>query len=225
MREYPGRLYPTRESLQRVEEMRSRALATRHELRRAEAGIRSLDELCDFLQVSSSVLLTRDQFISIYRWLPRAHAELLISEEEFIRLLYTGQLATVACDNRAGFIAFDFLDSDNHSLQYIEVAERWFYPNRSGLVFLSRQRDIELIKVYPGYTPLEFCAALDSLILEHHWDFNRAFLTDLADHLLYIAMPSPAELLIVTQNDSLYNIWRYTPGLLIPEPSIPWWER
>ncbi len=225
LRENSGRLYTTQEYLQRVEEMRNRALAIRHDLRLAEEGIRSLDELFAFLQNNNSVLLSRDQFISIYRWLPRDHAALLVPQEEFTNLLYVGQLANVACDYRAGFVAFDFLDDDSRSLRYIEVADRWFHPNRSGLVFLSRQRDIELMQVYPGYAPEQFYSILDSLTLEYHWQFDRSFLTDMADRLHYIAMPSSAELLIVTQQDSLFDIWRYTPATQALEPSTPWWER
>ena len=225
LRENSGRLYTTQDYLQRVEEMRNRALAIRHDLRLAEEGIRSLDELLAFLKLNSSVLLSRDQFISIYRWLPRDHAALLVSQEDFINLLYAGKLASVACDYRAGFVAFDFLNSDSRSLRYIEVADRWFHPNRSGLVFLSRQRDIELLQVYPGYSPELFYNSLDSLELEYHWQFDRSFLTDMADRLYYIAMPSSAELLIVTQQDSLFDIWRYTPGTQALEPTTPWWER
>ncbi|MCD4726961.1 MAG: hypothetical protein K8R46_04835, partial [Pirellulales bacterium] len=81
LREHSGRLYTTQQYLQRVDEMRNRALASRHDLRVDELGIHSLDELRDFLQNNSSVLLARDQFISIYRWLPRSHADLLISQD------------------------------------------------------------------------------------------------------------------------------------------------
>lgn len=225
LRENSGRLYTTQEYLHRVEEMRNRALAIRHDLRLAEEGIHSLDELLDFLVNNNSVLLSRDQFISIYRWLPQDHAALLVPQDELTGLLYAGQLASVACDYRAGFVAFDFLDDDSRSLRYIEVADRWFHPNRSGLVFLSRQRDIELLKVYPGYSPALFYSLLDSLVTEYHWQFDRSFLTDMADNLHYIAIPSTAELLIVTQQDSLFDIWRYTPGTQALEPSIPWWER
>lgn len=225
LREHAGRLYTTQEYLQRAEEMRSRALASRHDLRLAERGIHSLDELYTFLQSNNSVLLSLEQFISIYRWLPRTHAEQLIAREELTRLLYAEDLTSIACDNRAGFVAFDFLDASNRSLLYIEVAQSWFQPNRSGLVLLSRQRDLESIEIYPGFSPTEFYHALDSLSHHYGWLPDRSFLTDLADRLYHIAVPSPEEILVVTREDSLFNIWRYTPPLEGLAPLIPWWLR
>lgn len=217
-----GQLYDMTGYLEQARLASESARKVSRELDQLRRGIHSPDELYDFLQHENRVRLPKAQFLRLLRWLPRDHINELIPQEQLLELIYFSDWNEVECRRGGARVVFDFRNREQGSLYYIEMPEDWLQPSWDGLELVSRVRSLDMIDSFSSMLPQEFLLKLDSLTTTLNWQIDPGFMIDLAGSLQKVVLTSPDELLLVTQPDSLYEIWRYQ----VPRRSFtPFWWR
>ena len=217
-----GEIYGLQENLAAAAAGTRRATAEMQQRQRARRLINSVEGLYSFLQQEPEVVLSREQFLRIYRWLPRDHAVLLLNDRELLFLILEKDLSQILCRRRGSRFRFEFRNSSDSLLKAVELDEKWFRPGRGKLLFISRVNDLSALTAYPAFTPADFLENLDSLASARNWDFDYKQLLNVVDNLKKVVLTAPDELLFITHPDSMYEIWRYQPE--VPGRKLHWWQ-